>query len=305
MRDIGKYRGIIPAFYACYDDKGAISIERTKAWAKYMLDAGVKGLYVCGSSGECIYQGVEDRKRTLEAVMDAVGGKLTVIAHVACNNTADSVELARHAESLGVDAIAAIPPIYFHLPERSIAKYWNDISAAAPKTDFVIYNIPQLAGVALTMPLFREMLKNPRVAGVKNSSMPIQDIQMFKAEGGENFAVFNGPDEQIVGGLAIGADGCIGGTYGVMPELYLKIYDLCRAGKYDEARPIQYACNDIIAELCAGKGHMYALIKAVIKARTGLDLGGVRPPLANVEPEDEVHVKAAASMIDEAIKKYC
>ena len=305
MRDIGKYRGIIPAFYACYDDKGAISPERTKAWAKYMLDAGVKGLYVCGSSGECIYQGVEDRKRTLEAVMDAVGGKLTVIAHVACNNTADSVELARHAEALGVDAIAAIPPIYFHLPERSIAKYWNDISAAAPKTDFVIYNIPQLAGVALTMPLFREMLKNPRVAGVKNSSMPIQDIQMFKAEGGSDFAVFNGPDEQIVGGLAIGADGCIGGTYGVMPELYLKIYDLCRAGKYDEARPIQYACNDIIAELCAGKGHMYALIKAVIKARTGLDLGGVRPPLANTEPEDEVHVQAAASMIDEAIKKYC
>ena len=305
MRDIGKYRGIIPAFYACYDDKGAISPERTKAWAKYMLDAGVKGLYVCGSSGECIYQGVEDRKRTLEAVMDAVGGKLTVIAHVACNNTADSVELAKHAEALGVDAIAAIPPIYFHLPERSIAKYWNDISAAAPKTDFVIYNIPQLAGVALTMPLFREMLKNPRVAGVKNSSMPIQDIQMFKAEGGENFAVFNGPDEQIVGGLAIGADGCIGGTYGVMPELYLKIYDMCRAGKYDEARPIQYACNDIIAELCAGKGHMYALIKAVIKARTGLDLGGVCPPLSNAEPEDEVHVQAAASMIDEAIKKYC
>ncbi len=305
MRDIGKYRGIIPAFYACYDDAGAISAERTKAWAKYMLDAGVKGLYVCGSSGECIYQGAEDRKQTLEAVMDAVGGKLTVIAHVACNNTADSVELARHAESLGVDAIAAIPPIYFHLPERSIAKYWNDISAAAPKTDFVIYNIPQLAGVALTMPLFREMLKNPRVAGVKNSSMPIQDIQMFKAEGGSDFAVFNGPDEQIVGGLAIGADGCIGGTYGVMPELYLKIYDLCRAGRYDEARPIQYVCNDIIAELCAGKGHMYALIKAVIQARTGLDLGGVRPPLANVEPEDEVHIRAAAKSIDEAIKKYC
>ena len=105
MRDISKYRGIIPAFYACYDDKGDISEERTKAWAKYMLDAGVKGLYVCGSSGECIYQGVEDRKRTLQAVMDAVGGKLTVIAHVACNNTADSVVLAKHAQSLGVDAI--------------------------------------------------------------------------------------------------------------------------------------------------------------------------------------------------------
>ena len=73
---------------------------------------------------------------------------------------------SRHAESLGVDAIAAIPPIYFHLPEYAIAQYWNDISAAAPNTDFVIYNIPQLAGVALTQGLFAEMRKNPNVIGV-------------------------------------------------------------------------------------------------------------------------------------------
>lgn len=102
------------------------------------------------------------------------------------------MELAAHAESLGVDAIAAIPPIYFHLPEHAIARYWNDISSAAPNTDFVIYNIPQLAGVALTISLFREMRKNPKVAAVKNSSMPVQDIQMFKMEGGEGFVVFNG-----------------------------------------------------------------------------------------------------------------
>ena len=103
---------------------------------------------------------VPDRKKTLDHVMKAAENKLTVIAHVACNNTAESQELAAHAESLGVDAIAAIPPIYFRLPEYAIAEYWNDISASAPNTDFVIYNIPQLAGVALTMPLFREMKKN-------------------------------------------------------------------------------------------------------------------------------------------------
>ena len=305
MRDISKYQGIIPAFYACYGPDGAISASRTKALAEYLLGVGVKGLYVCGSSGECIYQSVDDRRHTLEAVMEAVGGKLTVIAHVACNNTADSMALAAHAQSLGVDAIASIPPIYFHLPERSIAQYWNDISAAAPDTDFIIYNIPQLAGTALTMPLFRQMLKNPRVAGVKNSSMPIQDIQMFKAEGGGDFAVFNGPDEQLVGGLAIGADGAIGGTYGVMPELYMRIYDLCRSGRYEQARPIQYDCNDIIAALCAGKGHMYALIKEVIRRRTGMDLGGVRKPLANIEPEDEPHIQRALDLIETALKKYC
>ena len=85
--------------------------------------------------------------------MEEAGGKTVVIAHVACNNTADSEELARHAESLGVDAIAAIPPIYFKLPNHAIAEYWNDISDAAPNTDFIIYNIPQLAGVSLSVEL--------------------------------------------------------------------------------------------------------------------------------------------------------
>ena len=101
------------------------------------MEKGVKGLYVGGSSGECIYQSVEDRKKILENVMKAVKGKLTIIAHVACNNTKDSCELAAHAESQGVDAIAAIPPIYFHLPEYAIAEYWNDISAVAPNTPFI------------------------------------------------------------------------------------------------------------------------------------------------------------------------
>lgn len=171
MSDLKKYHGVIPAFYACYDEEGNISPERVRGLTRHLIGKGVNGLYVGGSSGECIYQGVEERKVVLENVMAEAKGKVVVIAHVACNNTADSQVLAAHAESLGVDAIASIPPIYFHLPEYGIAQYWNDISAAAPNTDFVIYNIPQLAGVALTTSLLREMKKNPRVIGVKNSSM--------------------------------------------------------------------------------------------------------------------------------------
>ena len=185
-------------------------------------------------------------KLVLEQVVKAAQGKLTIIAHVACNNTRDSKELARHAESLGVDAIAAIPPIYFRLPEYAIAQYWNDISEAAPQTDFVIYNIPQLAGVALTSNLFTEMRKNPRVIGVKNSSMPVQDIQMFCAQAGEDYVIFNGPDEQFISGRAIGAEGAIGGTYGAMPELFLKMDEFIREGRLEKARNIQYAVNEII-----------------------------------------------------------
>lgn len=302
MDKYNKYQGIFPAFYACYDEQGDISPERVREFTEYLIGKGVSGLYVGGSSGECIYQSVAERKLLLENVMATNKGRVTIIAHVACNNTADSRELAAHAESLGVDAIAAIPPIYFHLPPYAVAQYWNDISAAAPNTDFVIYNIPQLAGVALNSALLKEMLKNPRVIGVKNSSMPVQDIEMWRDEGA---IVFNGPDEQLLSGLAAGAIGGIGGTYAAMPELYLNIYELFQKGEIAKARAIQDTCCQIIYKLCSGRGNMYATIKAVLKKLGAPDLGSVRAPLYPVQPEDAAVIDEAADMIQKALANYC
>ena len=300
MSQIEKYQGIIPAFYACYDEAGAISPERVRALTEYFIQKGVKGLYVGGSSGECIYQSVEERKLVLENVMEVNKGRVTIIAHVACNNTEDSKILAAHAESLGVDAIASIPPIYFHLPEKAIAAYWNDISSAAPNTDFIIYNIPQLAGVALTLPLLREMKKNPKMVGVKNSSMPTQDIQLWRDEG---VFVFNGPDEQLISGLVMGACGGIGGTYGAMPELFLKLWEKLNAGELEAAREIQNECCRIIYALCE-HGNLYAIIKGVLKVR-GVEVGNTRKPMPGLTAEDQPLVEKCVGMIDAAIAKYC
>lgn len=294
-----KYKGIFPAFYACYDEMGQVSPERVRMLTRFLLDKGVQGLYVGGSSGECIYQTMKDRKTTLENVMAEAKGQAAVIAHVACNNTAESMELAAHAESLGVDAIASIPPIYFHLPEHAIAAYWNDISAAAPHTDFVIYNIPQLAGVSLTQTLLTEMLKNPRVIGVKNSSMPVQDIQTFRQLGGKDFIVFNGPDEQFLSGLAAGAVAGIGGTYAVMPELYERVYALYREGQMEQARILQNELCCIIGRACETRGNMYATLKAVLR-RQGVDVGGVRKPLAALTAEDMPIVEDVFCRIERA-----
>ncbi|MGT2911704.1 dihydrodipicolinate synthase family protein [Streptococcus cameli] len=304
MKDLTKYHGIIPAFYACYDEAGNISPERVQALTQFFIDKGVKGLYVNGSSGECIYQSVADRKLVLENVMKVAKGKLTIINHVACNSTRESIELAKHSESLGVDAIAAIPPIYFRLPEHAIAKYWNDISEAAPNTDFIIYNIPQLAGVALTPTLYREMLKNERVIGVKNSSMPVQDIEIFRSLGGEDHVVFNGPDEQFLGGRLMGAAGGIGGTYGAMPELFLKLDQLIAEKELDTARELQYAINTIIGHLVVARGNMYGVIKATLKINEGLELGSVREPLMPVCEEDASIIEEAARLIREAKERF-
>ena len=302
MKDTTKFEGIIPAFYACYDAEGKINPTAVRELTRYFIAKGVKGLYVGGSSGECIYQSKEERKLVLENVMAEAKGKLTVIAHVACNNTADSMELAAHAESLGVDAIAAIPPIYFKLPPYAIAKYWNDMSAAAPNTDFIIYNIPQLAGVALSVPLLKEMLKNPRVIGVKNSSMPTQDIQMWRDEGA---IVFNGPDEQLISGLVMGATGGIGGTYGAMPELYNELFRCVKAGELDKALEIQNDCCRIIYKMCSAHGNMYAVIKAILRKQGAPDCGSVRAPLAELVESDMAIVDESAAMITAAIAKYC
>ena len=302
MTDIKKYEGIIPAFYACYDENGNVSTDAVRALTRYFIEKGVQGLYVGGSSGECIYQSVAERKLVLEHVMAEAKGKLTVIAHVACNNTADSQELARHAESLGVDAIASIPPIYFKLPPYAIAKYWNDMSDAAPNTDFIIYNIPQLAGVSLSVPLLKEMLKNPRCIGVKNSSMPTQDIQMWADEGA---IVFNGPDEQLISGLVMGATGGIGGTYGAMPQLYVELYRCVKAGEMDKALKIQNDCCRIIYKMCSGHGNMYGMIKEILRINEGIDCGSVRLPLAPLVEEDLPIAQECAKMIREAIAAYC
>ncbi len=303
--DLKKYQGVIPAFYACYEDDGSISTARTRQLARHLVNKHVQGLYVGGSSGECIYLRKEERMQILEAVMEEVRGECTVIAHVACNNTEDSCELAAHAERLGVDAIASIPPIYFHLPEYSIAAYWNDISAAAPNTDFIIYNIPQLAGVALTPSLFREMRKNPRVIGVKNSSMPTYDIEIFLRLGGENCVVFNGPDEQFVAGRTIGAAGGIGGTYAAMPELFLKMNALVSQGQAQSAQVIQHEVNAIIEECCSCRGNMYAVIKKILEINEGLHLGSVHKPLTGICEDDLPKIEKTAQHIREAIARFC
>lgn len=212
--------------------------------------------------------------------------------------------MAKHAESLGVDAIAAIPPIYFRLPDYAVAAYWNAISEAAPQTDFVIYNIPQLAGIALTPSLYQEMLKNDRVIGVKNSSMPVQDIQVFTALGGEDHMVFNGPDEQFLGGHLMGAKAGIGGTYGAMPELFLRLNQLIADKELEKAQELQYAINDIIAVLVSARGNMYAVIKEVLRLNEGLDIGSVRSPLFPLVEEDMVICQEAA-LINRAKENFC
>jgi N-acetylneuraminate lyase len=302
MTNLDKFKGIIPAFYACYDDEGNVSPERIQKLALHLYNKGVKGLYVGGSSGECIYQTVEERKIVLENVMEAVGGKMTIIAHVAAPSTRDSVELAKHAESVGADALAAIPPIYFVLPEHAIEAYWSAMIEAT-KLPFIIYNIPQTTGYALSVDLFKKMMAKEQVIGVKNSSMPVMDINMWKLNAEKDSIVFNGPDEQFIGGRIMGADAGIGGTYGVYPELLLEANRCFIEHDLEKALAIQLRINEIIGKLTSFSGNLYDVMKLIL-ADHGVNIGRARNPLPNVPAEEMARVKEVGAYIDASIKEF-
>ena len=147
------------------------------------------------------------------------------------------------------------------------------------------------------------MLENKKVIGVKNSSMPVMDIERFRAAGGEDIIIFNGPDEQYVSGRLIGADSGIGGTYAVMPELLLQAEEFVSTGNFNDARRIQRDINDIIIALCSLNGNMYSVAKEVLKLQ-GVNVGSVRGPLEPVTGEDLNKIGEIKEMIENAIKKY-
>lgn len=300
--NLDKFKGVFPAFYACYDAEGEISEEGIKRLSDDLFEKGVQGVYVGGSSGECVYQSLEERKETLKHVAEHAKDKLTLIAHVGAPSTKDSVALAQYAEELGYDALSAIPPIYYQLPESSIEAYWTAIMEST-ELPFIIYNIPQTTGYDLSIQLLEKLLANDKLIGVKNSSMPVMDIERFKAAAHKDFIVFNGPDEQYVAGRLIGADSGIGGTYGVMPELFLKAEEYVSSGKFEEAKSIQKDINDIIIQLTTQDGSMYAVIKEIIKLQ-GIDIGTVRSPFEGISDQDKDNIAQIKKMIDTAIIKY-
>ncbi|MBO9598785.1 MAG: dihydrodipicolinate synthase family protein [Cohnella sp.] len=292
---VDRFKGITVAMYSCYDAEGEVSKAAARKLARYYADIGVNGLYVGGSSGEGMLQSVEERKLTLEAVMEEVGSELTIIAHVGAPSTRDSIALAKHAEQVGAHAVSAVPAIYYRLSPQSVENHWNAIvdSTSLP---FIIYHIPQTTGFQLSKALLAKMARHPKVIGVKISADSTFELQQFKEAGGSDFLVLNGPDEQYLAGRSIGADGGIGGTYGVMPQLFMKIERCYAEGRMEEARKWQFIVNEIIVELLSFPS-LYGACKEMLKLR-GLDTGEARLPLLPVAEADMGRVKALNDKIN-------
>lgn len=295
MSDSAKFRGVFCALNAIYDKDDNIDTEKIKELVLKYKSIGVKGVYACGSTGEGFLLSTEERKAVAQAVCEAAGDDFTAIVHIGCASTKESIELAKHAENIGADAISAVPSVYYHLPEESVKLHWNSIIDST-EVPFIIYNIPQLTGFNLSPQLLKEMAANPKVIGVKNSAEPVFLMERYRQAAGNDFIIFNGSDEQFVGGRLMGADAGIGGTYGCMPELFVALDKLVNENKIEEAKQLQFKINECIFDLLACKS-LYGAAKQVISLRFGIDCGEPRKPFLPVAIED-------AKPIADKINKY-
>lgn len=297
--NLDRFRGLFVAMYACYDEAGNVSPAAVRRLAGYYKGTGIKGLYVGGSTGEGILQTVDERKQVLEAVLEAAGDELTVIAHIGAPATRDCAALAKHAEQAGAQAVSAVPAIYYPLSQQSVKQHWQAILDAS-SLPFIMYHIPQTTGFQLSKSLFADMAAMEQVIGLKISSESVQELQQFKAIGGPDFLIYNGPDEQYLAGRQMGADGGIGGTYGIMPELFLKLEQCFAECRWEEARRWQYRITDIIARLYRFPS-MYAACKGILKLR-GLDCGEPRRPLLPLSGTDHEPVQQLNDHIADMIR---
>ena len=179
MKNLEKFKGIFVALNTIYDENDEINVSEIQKLVKIYESKGVKGVYVCGSTGEGFLLSTEERMQVVEAVKEVASDDFTIIVHVGCAGTKESIKLAKHAEKFGVDAVSAVPSVYYHLSPASVEKHWNGI---IDSTDlpFIIYNIPQLTSFNLPLDLFERMAKNPKVIGIKNSEEPVYNMERYR-----------------------------------------------------------------------------------------------------------------------------
>ncbi|MBR5870695.1 MAG: N-acetylneuraminate lyase [Clostridia bacterium] len=284
-------KGIMPALLTGFtDDLTAIDITRTRKLVRFLVDSGVHGLYVGGSSGEMLLCSVEERKTLLEAVLAETQKKVTVIAHIGATGTRETCELAAHAEKAGADALSSVTPLYFAYSFADVKQYYVDITKAS-SLPVIIYNVPARTGMTLNYDQLHELLEIPGVAGMKFTASDFYQLERLRT-GHPNHVFYNGSDEMLLSGLAAGADGGIGTTYNFQPDRMLKIYELYQQGKMQEALAVQSQANEIISAVL--KYGVMPACKELLKIG-GLDYGTCRKPFRPLAEEYKAPLAADAA----------
>ena len=292
--DIKAFKGVIPAVLTVFDKEENIDEVGMRQLVSFLIEKGVNGLYLTGSTGEGFTMTSEERKKVVKIVIDETAGRVPVVVHVGAIGTKISIDLAKHAESVGADGISSVPPFYWKFNENQIIKYYEDIANSC-SIPMIVYNVP-LVGL-LGMNAIKRLAKIENVKGIKYTALSQYEITQIKDEVGEEFLVYSGADEMAMSGLIAGADGIVGSFYNIMPELFINIYDAVKNKDLDEAQRLQKQAVEVIM-YALQLPSFYAGMKVILKWM-GINAGYCRRPFENLTEEDEVKFKEGFKKLKE------
>jgi dihydrodipicolinate synthase/N-acetylneuraminate lyase len=269
--------GVTPAMATPLTGDGLqVKLPAVDSLIEFLIAAGVKGLFVGGTTGEGILLERQQRQLLHEQAMKAIAGRVPALIHVGANTTAESVALAAHAHSIAADAIVAVTPTFYPMHDSALAVYFHDLAMAAPGTPLLAYDIPHMAvnGVSPAL-LTRLAAELPSFAGIKTSNQDAQAIRRLVDAAPAGYIVLAGNERIALGSLSLGASGLISGLSTAVPEPFVRLTAAFFGGDMAEAQKQQRTINAML-DLIPSGARMGAL-KSLLCQR-GIDVGPPVPP---------------------------
>ncbi|CAN7983624.1 unnamed protein product, partial [Ixodes hexagonus] len=258
-----------------------VNLDVIDDYVNLLRKQGVTGAFVNGTTGEGLSLTVDERKRIAEKWASASKGKLDLlILHITTCCILETHELARHAESLNVDAISLLPPFYY---KYDFIAYFAQVSQAAPNTPIVYYHIPTFTGVNVKLSEFLPAVSKavPALCGAKYSCSELSDLAGFMRTDKKHFKIFFGYEEMLLAALSLGVTAAIGGTFSYEGYLANKIIENYKKGALEKARREQDKLKHGV-DVLAKYGYCVAALKSAGNELCGISFGDVRFPMTPV-----------------------
>ena len=241
-----QFRGVMTALVTPFREDESFDDDAMRKLVEFQVESGVDGLVVCGSTGEAATLNDEEYRMVVKTVVDAVAGRLPVVAGAGSNNTSRAIELSRIAEDCGVDGLLHVTPFYNKPTTKGLIAHFSRI-AAESQLPIIAYNVPGRTGsnVAPSV-LLRLAYEVPSVVAVKEASGDVAQIMQIIAERHDDFTVLSGDDNLALPLLSAGADGIISVVSNEIPSEYADLVHAALDGDYKRAREIHYEWLDLM-----------------------------------------------------------
>lgn len=284
--------GVIVALHTPLTPTGEIHEEALRAHLEWMVQTGIHGIFPCGTMGEGIALSDAQRKRVTEISLDQLKGRIPLMPQVTTNNTAGCIELARHAQEKGVDAISVIAPYFYPSDGPALETFFTQIASAVPGLPVYLYNNPGRSASGISSSLVGKLAKKVKnIVGIKDSSKDLILFQEYVEVGGENFACIIGTDGLVYPAMMVGAVGVVSAVANPFPELMVALNNAVLAKQYERARRLQLLVNQLRAVLKIGP--YLAGYKEIMRLRGRQFPLDMKAPLRPLNEQETAQIRAA------------